>query len=742
MIQLETKDKKMAMRLFLFSKNAGKLAFFFSFLLLSLPLFAGSAMSDGINGYLELNYNQFESKTDTSGDVTQIKSNSFNQLYNLSLMQTIYPNLRLSANGIFEKNITKSTIDNIDTESSTTKIRPLIDLTLRSPLYTAGIGYTRNEKKDTSSVVTNVNEDYKVIFGWRPEDFPSIDMRFGRINTFDKERLIQDTVIDNFALTFKYIPVKDLDLRYEPSQRNTKDKLNKVETNSLTHNGRVTYSSSFINKRVSLFTSYNISHNETKTTTTGSTGEVSFQLFPFSGLSAIDDTPATDPLVLNSAIIDGDLAASAGINIGLPPSGGNTSKRNMGLDFFNNTEMNTLFVWVDKGLPSQIATSFSWDIYTSSDNQNWNLLTTVSPAKFGAFQNRFEINFSNVTTRYIKVVTAPLTLAATIGVPGDFSDIFVTEVQAFIRKSASEVQNEGTFKTTTHLYNADIRTRILDTPSLFYEFSYFLTKTYPSSLKSSTLSNGFSLNHRFSRFFSGNAKAMREDNVKGEENGVNYLYNASITAVPIETLRHTLTYSGSTEKINERSSNKNSIFFNNIAELYKGINVNISEGISFQTQETGEKVKSTVVIFGSTIIPHPNLSLNLNYSKTNIQRSGSNQESSTLTSAEDLGVAYRPFETIYLVISVSRITNDDKIRITQNYAAAWSPFRDGTLQFNFAFNEGLTSDGGKSRLIGPNLRWNISKSMYLDMFYQILKTELTSQTTNTNTSGVTFRMVF
>ncbi len=716
-------------------------------LFFSFELLPHVVMADGINGYLELSFSRFDSKTDASEDVTRTKSDTFKQLYNLTLKQTIYPNLRLTANGIFEKSITRSTIDNLDTESSTTKIRPFIDLSLRTPLYTAGIGYSRNERKDTSPGspdITLVNEDYNAILGWRPENFPSIDMRLEKTNTFDKKRLTQDTTVNFVTLTLRYAPMKDLDLRYQPAYRDTKDKLNAVETKNLIHNGRVTYSSSFFNKRVSLFTSYNISHSDTKTITTSSTSSVSFQVFPFSGLSAIDDNPVTNTLALNSALIDGDLTASANINIGLvlPPAGGNTSPRNIGLDFFNPTEVNTLFVWVDRELPGQIAASFLWDIYTSSDNQNWTLLTTVFPAPFGPFQNRFEINFSNVTSRYIKVVTTPLKLAATIGVPGDFSNIFVTEAQAFLKKPAKEAQNEGTFKTTTHIYDADIKTRILDTPSLFYEFSYFLTKTEPSSLKRTTLSNGLSVNHRFSEVFSGNARVTREDIVAEEDNGVNYLYNASITAVFLKTLSQTLTYSGGTEKISEKSSDKTSIFLNTIAELYKGINININEGLSFQTQETGEKVKSTVVIFGSTIIPHPKLSLNINYSRTNTQRSGGIQEFSTVTSRGDLGVSYRPFATVYLVILVSRITKEGKTQTTQDYTVAWSPFRDGALQFNFAFNESLTSDEGKSRLIGPSLRWNISRRMYLDIFYQIFKTDSASQTTDTKTSGVTFKMVF
>ena len=109
--------------------------------------------------------------------------------------------------------------------------------------------------------------------------------------------------------------------------------------------------------------------------------------------------------------------------------GGDTRERNIGLDFSLAQDVNTLRVWVDRELPATISGSFSWDVYTSSDNLNWSLYTTLSPAPFGQFDNRFEITFSSVNTRYIKVVVKPLS-AAVQGASG-YPDIFVTEIQAF-----------------------------------------------------------------------------------------------------------------------------------------------------------------------------------------------------------------------------------------------------------------------------------------------------------------------
>ncbi len=156
------------------------------------------------------------------------------------------------------------------------------------------------------------------------------------------------------------------------------------------------------------------------------------QLFPFAGLAGINDTPQLGALGANTTLIDGNTAVSTGINIGqLLSQTGDIQQRNLGLDFGTQATVSTIYVWVDRPLPSVVANSFSWDIYTSSDNQNWLFAQTVFPSNFGQFDNRFEIYFSAVNARYVKVVTRPLS-SALVPPPGsDVGYIFITEVSAF-----------------------------------------------------------------------------------------------------------------------------------------------------------------------------------------------------------------------------------------------------------------------------------------------------------------------
>ncbi len=677
-------------------------------------------MAEGVSGYLNFGYSNLDSRSeDASGNVSRTEANSFNQRYNLTFSRTLYPYLRFSASGLFDKTDSESTTNGMETESTLTRIQPYADLTLRTPIYTAGVRYLRREETASSSSgpsITNINETSTAILGWRPEDFPHIEMRAERTHLFDKERAYQDMVRDFIGLTAEYVPSDNLAIRYRPSYINTKNQLTSLETKQLNQVGRVDYSDRIAQERISFNTSYNVVHSTMKTSVTGA-GLVDIGLVPFSGLSSIDDTPADGALTPNASLIDGALAASTGVNIGLPPITGDGRERNLGLDLSLPGEMNTLFVWVDRELPAAIASSFSWDIYTSSDNLVWNFHTTVFPAQFGPFDNRFEIAFSPVTTRYIKVVVKPLSPVVT-GATG-FPDIFVTELQAFARKPAEEVRGETT--STIHAYNFDGRAQLLDIPNLNYELSYFYTKTEPSSQERWNLSNGLLVSQRFSKVFSGSARVAREDFSDPAGNGVAYVTNASLMAVPLRTLRHSLTYSGRDEERDGGRTDTKSLFLNNYADLYKGINIVVSGGESFQNRETGENVKSTIWSVLSNLMPHPDLNLSYFFSSTKTDRSGGGGPgSSDFTRRTEVSASYIPFRTLYLVATLSKITDQERDRTFHNYSLNWSPFPDGAFQFSLAYNESLASENNAmTRVITPSVRLNLSRTSYLAASYQV-----------------------
>jgi len=449
-------------------------------------------------------------------------------------------------------------------------------------------------------------------------------------------------------------------------------------------------------------------------------------------------------MISNSALIDGDVATSSGIDIGLPAIGEPTDPRNIGLDLLNVTEINQLLVWVHTDLSSNpaIANSFSWQIWTSSDNTTWTLLTTISPAPFGPFQNRFELNFSNVNTRYIKVVVSPLSPA----VPGaaGFPDIFITELQAFVTRPAEDA--EGKTRNASHTYNLDARTRILDAPLLFYELNYFFNRIENSSDEQRyDLSNALYVNHRLSRKLVGSARVGVENGEERDRKRLAYVYNASLAADPLRTLHHSLVLSGRTEEIDDRPNDTYSAFLYNTAQLYSGIDVNLNGGVNFTKQETEEKTRDFIINLGVNMVPHRAVVFVLNYSDRISKKWGGERRSdSTYTSILDVSVNYNPYRTLNLFASWEIIAERDRnTETTQDYTLNWSPFPDGALQFNLAYDENVRSqDNLKERIMTPSIRWNITKRSYLDVSYQIIRSKSDLQDTDSKFLGTNLKIFF
>ena len=729
-----------------------------SMLILFFPvLSAAQGIIQGISGNFDLVFNTSSSKlTDSSGNTVKLDSTIFVPRFRLNIDTQIFPTLQLSAGGLIEGSLSEGSTDGLTTRSKGMTSRPYIYLTWNNDPFTVGAGYNRREetvKAGGGPSLTTISNEYDANFSWKPDGLPWLDLLFTRRDFFDQDRQFQDLASDSLIASLKYT-YKSLDLRYAAIYSDGNDRLAGLETTSLTQTGRIAYSDSFFDRRLYLNALYNITYNDTSTTSKGGPGGfVSSQIFPFAGLSInadlIPPPPAPNSVTLNPnpALIDANLTASAGINIGLPPLGGDTTARQMGLDLLNVTEVNNLLVWVDRELPTTIANSFSWDIYTSPDNLNWTFYQTIAPAPFGVqFQNRFELDFVAVQTRYIKVVTKPL--APSVIDASSFPTIFITEMQAFTRKP---VEGSNT-KTKTHdlsqYVNVDARARILNIPLLTYDFSYFYSRSDPSGAYQYTLSNGFSVNHQFSRVFVGTAHVRREDNVQQNQKTADYIYDASLTATPLRTLTHTLIFSGRNGTASGTVEGSRSIYgvlLNNTAQLYQGVDVYLNGGVNSAKRETGEKLFGTTVSFGSNIVPHRNLTFNLNFSNaTSDLKGGGKPETSSTTRSLDMSMTFTPFPTLYLYGSllISSQTGE-KTDYLQNYAVNWSPFPGGNLQLNFGYTQSLRSaDNGRDTSYGPSLTWKITNRATLNMSYQILTTKSVSLKEDTNSFSTRLQVLF
>jgi len=218
------------------------------------------------------------------------------------------------------------------------------------------------------------------------------------------------------------------------------------------------------------------------------------------------------------------------------------------------------------------------------------------------------------------------------------------------------------------------------------------------------------------------ARVAREDSRETEGDRLSYLYTASLRAVPLQTLQHSVVFSGRWSEIEGRSSDSSSVYLYNTAELYRGVNANLGLGIASATAEDGQQTDSSQVNALATLVPHPTTTLNLLHQRLHNTRSGGvlPAEVRLDTRASQASVTYRPLSTLYFFFSY-RMEHDDRAgdRFLRNYSLSWSPLPDGSLQVLLRFDESYRSElDSLSRIYSPRIRWNITDRWYAELAYE------------------------
>lgn len=681
--------------------------------------------------------------TFASGAVTKTDTTNINPSLTLTLDTRLYPNLTLNAGGVFEVSFLSTSFIGGETDSTITRNRPFFLLRSTDPVFAPGIGYFRREERSRTAGLTNiklVNDEYAGYLSWNPVGGPRSDFQFLRTHTFDDDRAYQDITKDFGTLVSNY-SLGNLGAYYRGTYLNTRNELQRLETTQVGHGGRLDYSASWLDKRLLWNATYNVNYQDLRTAAWGSGGEVEFPLTPFAGLSALSDTPLVAKLDENNALTDANLTAGAGVDLGVPSTPMDAQARNIGVDFLNPTEVNRFLLWVDRALPIEVANAFSWEIYSSTDNVVWRREAAVPVAPFGAFENRFEIDFPAVTARYVKVVTRPLSVV----VPDSarYADILVTELQPFVRRRADEGNSRVT--NTLHLVNADARMRLLDTPQLYYEGFYLYNGPDVFGNSTDTLSNGLSLNHAFGRIFSAYARAAREQGSEARGRRTATVTNATLTAAPMATLRSSLLFTGLEEEVGGLPSSRRGLFVQNAAQPYRGVDILFGFGWNFTTWETGEIADDRLLNLSGTIVPRQHVSLTFSYDDTTTERSGTFVgDPRSHVRRTYAAVAVDPVRTLHLVLGGEIIAvSGQQTRTTLDIGANWAPFPDGKLQVIFASNEAVRAlEFGRDRSTLGAVRWNISRRSYIDVSYQRTRSEFVVQTTESRVFSVTVRLFF
>ena len=110
----------------------------------------------------------------------------------------------------------------------------------------------------------------------------------------------------------------------------------------------------------------------------------------------------------------------------------------------------------------------------------------------------------------------------------------------------------------------------------------------------------------------------------------------------------------------------------------------------------------------------------------------------------NLNLTYNPFRTLNLIAFLQYLNEKgQKDRLLQNYSINWSPFPDGALQFFISYNENYrTEDHLVERIFQPTIRYNLSKRSYIDLSYQLIRSESNIQKIDSNLLSTTVKIFY
>jgi hypothetical protein len=699
---------------------------------------ASGARADGWSAVAEPRFQWTrERDTDQSGKKRSSEVLDLGQRYNLNVLKSLYPNLTLTLGGTFNDDKIWTTAEGVHSFSESWQGNGFGRLVFGSPVLGGSVGYERSHQGQHGTAGTSpelILETYRATAYWHPADFPQLDLLGSRSNTFDSTRRTQYLTTDDLLVSTDYAGISRLRLRYSLHYSNPVDHLNQVDTTTVAQQVQGTWDDKLFGGRTNAYLNANVASVVTSTTASGPGGTVSTQRLPIAGYSLVEgalDAPERDTLALNPGVVNGDLAVSAGVEIGFGVPLGDTAYRDVGVQFQDaTTRVNTVYVWVNKALPSNVAGAFAWRALSSDDNVTWTEVPLLGAAAFGSFTSRFEITLSEVQARYLKVVVQPL--PKTVTVDPRFSSIAVTEVQTLLVQPASTVV--GRTSITTETFSGTAQTRLVPALNLAWDISGLVNHASQGPTTWS-IANGLSLSRRLSRVWSVSARAQRQDRDVGAGHVGGFQWGSTLAAVPIPTLTAALTYGGVWEETPRGFTVQNSLTALTRADLYRGVNVSATGGASETTNDTGQRTRTLQTTANATVTPHRTLTMTSAYLYAVTFLSGGSAPAGTVRSERvDAGLSFSPFATLYLNGTVTRIIKGTPPTTLATGLVAFSPFPDGAIQLRLSHTESIdTTAGHQSQTSVAGIHWTIRSGVILDTSYTLLDDKTPATRSNSDT---------
>jgi hypothetical protein len=506
-----------------------------------------------------------------------------------------------------------------------------------------------------------------------------------------------------------------------------------TEASSLDQTLQGIYSARILGGRSAVYVSLTLRNQMLKTLNAG-VGTVSLQQFPVAGLSLTEVFPAqpTDDVLLpNPALIDGNLVASATVDIGYAPTiAGDNNRRDLGVQFADLlTSVNSIQVWVDRKLPPEISITYTWAAYRSDDNKIWTPVSITGPVVFGAFQNRFEIPVQETQARYLKVVTQPLRAGVTVD-PA-YANVFVTEAQVFLVRAADSVPREQAGSGV--LLNATASTLLWQAANLSWDSTLIAERRTSPGASTWNFVNTFTAAQWLTKTLQLNERIARQDGDIGLGHYGQSDWSAGFLWRPLPTFTGTLIYSGQFIDARPRLDVDTGTYVNEPvgfthtlsalarADLYEGISALVNATGSLENRYDGTNIWNTSLNATTTLNPNPWVSFTLGWiSSVNLLQEWERPTVSTISGRIDASVVLRPTNSISAIATVSQIVAGVVPNTYGTLQLNWSPLR-GDMQITVVYSK--TFDSAAQSTIEsfvPGFRWNVRPGIQVTGSYTLL----------------------
>ena len=688
------------------------------------------------------------SNSRTSGSVnTSSEANAVTQVYRLQIGQAFLPSLRLDLGGFLNWDLGWAKGGGVSIDTDRKLWNADARLSFGTNPLTGQLYYQFNQRLGETTAgglsfaQPTLNRELLGFSGtWSAAELPRLNLLLFQNHTYDTAHEVTDQLVRTVTLTAEYAPVAPLSLRYGLNYSRGENRLNGATGDLLGQTIFAGYGQSFGEGFALVGASY--TGTLLLASTYGAAGSrIPLQQFPRGGLSLVEPvtvTPSFVTLQPNPAIVDGNTAVGAGLDIGFGASLlGDTRYREAGAAFTDAlTEVQLIYLWVDRRLPPEVAAAFSWTAYRSDDNQNWTQVPLAGPVVFAPFDNRFEIPVASARAPYFKVVTRPL--AAGVTQDPLFSSILVTEIQLFRLVTSTG----ATTSITTYSGTAAASARLLLLPSvnLTYQFAGLVFHRTNPANANWNLSNTFSAYRQLGPIFSLRGQiehTLGKTLYQSEEVLQNNLrFSAGVDALFLPTLSSSLTYQAQLGFIASAvNQSYQSLSFTTLAEFYKGINFNVNLGYTTGTGgDNSAPFTNSNATASLSIVPNPVLTLTGTFGYSGFSRTNpAGLREVTDTGQVSGSVIVSPIPALYGAATVTWYPWIAGQTTVTNLNANFSPFQGGALLLTISYNQTFDpANDTRSLFWGPSLRWTIRRSTFLTASYSQARNSYSTYQTVSN----------